>query len=68
MLLILPLILETILGARDLDTWFLLGSLGGAGSKVMMGGGDPFRDVAAMIVWAVVTMAGSIFLFKKRQF
>jgi hypothetical protein len=34
----------------------------------MMGGGQPFRDVAAMIVWTVVTMAGSIFLFKKRQF
>jgi ABC-2 type transport system permease protein len=68
MLLILPLILEAILGARDLDTWFLLGSLGGAGREVMMGGGQPFRDVAAMIVWTVVTMAGSIFLFKKRQF
>lgn len=67
-LLILPLILEAILGARGLDTWFLLGSLGSAGREVMSGGGEPFRDIAAMIAWAVVTVAGSIALFNRRQF
>ncbi len=68
MLLILPLILEAILGMKGLDTWFLLGSLGGAGADVISGGGEPFRDIAAMLVWLIVTMAGSIVLFKKRQF
>ena len=67
-LLILPLILETILAARDLETWYLLGSLGSTGIEVIDGGGKPFRDIAAMIVWAVGTMAGSILLFNKRQF
>jgi len=68
MLLILPLILEAILGIEGFDTWFILGSLGGAGAEVMSGGGEPLRDVAAMLVWLIVTMAGSIVLFKKRQF
>ena len=53
---------------KGLDTRFLLGSLEGAGAEVMSGGGEPFRDVAAMLVWLIVTMAGSIVLFKKRQF
>ncbi|MBQ3736318.1 MAG: ABC transporter permease [Candidatus Methanomethylophilaceae archaeon] len=68
MLLILPLILEAILGIKGFDTWFLLGSLGGAGADVISGGGEPLRDIAAMLVWLIVTMAGSIVLFKKRQF
>lgn len=41
MLLILPLILEAILGMKGLDTWFLLGSLGGADADVVSGGGEP---------------------------
>ena len=68
MLLILPIILEGILEARGIDTWFLLGSLGSTGRAVIEGGGEPLRDIAAMLVWTIVSMAGSIFLFKKRQF
>ncbi len=67
-LLILPIILESILSARGIDPWFFLGSLGDTGRAVIEGGGEPLRDIAAMLVWTIVTMAGSIFLFKKRQF
>ena len=67
-LLILPLILELIMAGKGLDTWYLLGSLGSTGSKVIVGEGEPLRDIAAMLVWTIVTMTGSILLFKKRQF
>ena len=62
------MILEAILATKGLDTWYLLGSLGSTASSVIAGEGKPFRDCIAMIVWTVVTMAGSVVLFKKRQF
>lgn len=69
-LLILPLILEAIMGAKDLDTWFMLGSLGRTGSHVIghTEGLNVFRDICAMLAWTIVTLSGSILLFKKRQF
>ncbi len=67
-LLVFPLILEAILASRGFDTWFLLGSLRTSAAAVINGGGEPFRDAIAMVVWTVATLAGSVALFQKRQF
>ncbi len=67
-LLIFPLIFESVLGSRGVDTWFLIGSLRTSASAVLNGGGEPLRDIIAMLVWTVVPLAASVVLFKKRQF
>lgn len=67
-LLILPMILEAILASKGLDTWYLLGSLGGTASSVIAGAGKPFRDCMAMIVWTILSMGGAVVLFNRRQF
>lgn len=67
-LLIFPLIFEAIIGGRGLDTWYMIGALRQSGHAVITGGGEPFRDAAAMLVWVIFSLAGSLVLFKKRQF
>ncbi len=67
-LLIFPLIFEAILGSRGVDTWFLIGSLRTSAIDVLNGGGEPLRDIIAMLVWTVVPLIGAGVLFQKRQF